>query len=122
CSVTHTGSVAAGGRPRIGWSPQPLRVLCAGPAVLPMPSATRSARLSACFRLRLAPPPGAGCSEGEVGAVLRVEQLRPVRVDPQLQLLALAGAAGGVEAGHQRVARLGGRRWSPSRRPAPPAP
>ena len=28
-------------------------------------------------------------------------------VDPQLQLLALAGAAGGVEAGHQLVARLG---------------
>src|SRR4029453_1611206 len=76
CSVTHTGSVAASHRPRIGWSPQPLRSSRSGPAVLPMPCATRGARLSACFRLRLAPPPGAGCSEGEGGAVLRVDKVQ----------------------------------------------
>jgi hypothetical protein len=36
---------------------------------------------------------GEGCPEGEVGAVLRVEQVRLVRVDPQLQLVAFASAA-----------------------------
>src|SRR6187200_1234057 len=46
-------------------------------------------------------------SQGEVGAVLGVEQVQLAGVEPQLQLPALAGPAGRVEPGHDLVAAPG---------------
>ncbi len=53
------------------------------------------------------PPTALDLLQGEVHAVVGVEQVDLVDVPPQLEFLALAGPAGRVEAGDDLVAGLG---------------